>query len=323
MRPLLRRSTLLVASLSLVRAIPAQTPRPTVVSVEKDVTLEVLDWGGSGIPVVLLAGRGQTAHSFESFAPSLAAFYHVYGITRRGYGASSKPPTGYLADRLADDVLTVIDSLHLEKPVLAGHSLAGQELSSIGSRHSDRVAGLVYLDAAYEYAYYDTVRGDFRPDVAVLNQRLERLQVAGNRGDVAVMDSIFKALLTQDLPALRRDLTAMQGALGHFAPGTPMLPPVRTGIEAAIDGGFQRYTNIRGPVLAIYALANPPAGVGTDRPVTEQWLKHDRGNPGTFARGVPQAQIVILPNANHFIFNSNPAEVIRAMRAFIDGLPRR
>jgi len=66
--------------------------------------------------------------------------------------------------------------LHLTKPVLAGHSLAGEELSSIGSRHSDKIAGLVYLDAGYAYAVYDTARGDFRADVAVLKQRLERLQ---------------------------------------------------------------------------------------------------------------------------------------------------
>jgi non-heme chloroperoxidase len=316
-------STVLVIGLAVSSSLTAQTPRTTFVTVENDVALEVLDWGGSGVPVVLLAGRGQTAHSFDTFAPSLAAFYHVYGITRRGYGASDKPARGYLADRLADDVLAVIDSLRLVRPVLAGHSLAGEELSSIGSRHADKVSALVYLDAAYAYAYYDTTRGDFRADVAVLKQRLERLQIAGNRGDVAVMDSIFAGLLNQDLPALRRDLSSMQRARDQFAPGTPVLPPVRMGVEAAIDDGLQRYTNIHGPVLALYALANPPAGVGTDARATAQWLQQDRGNPGTFARGVPQAQIIILPNANHFIFNSNPAEVMAAMRAFIDGLPHR
>jgi pimeloyl-ACP methyl ester carboxylesterase len=51
--------------------------------------------------------------------------------------------------------LEVIESLKLDKPVLAGHSIAGEELSSIGSRHPDKVAGLIYLDAGYSYAYYD------------------------------------------------------------------------------------------------------------------------------------------------------------------------
>lgn len=309
--------------LGVVPILGGQTPRTTFVTVEKDVALEVLDWGGAGVPVVLLAGRGQTAHSFETFAPSLASLYHVYAVTRRGYGASSKPATGYLSDRLANDVLAIVDSLHLTRPVLAGHSLAGQELSSIGTRHSERVAGLIYLDAGYAYAVYDSARGDFRADVAVLKQRLERLQQAGSRGDRASMDTIFSALLNQDLPLLKHDLTVMQGWAGQVAPGTPLLPPVRTGIEREIDDGLQRYTNIRGPVLALFAQRDPPPGVGSDKQITQQWIQRDRGNVGTFARIIPQAQILILPNADHFVFNSNRAEVIAAMRAFIDGLPRR
>jgi pimeloyl-ACP methyl ester carboxylesterase len=317
------RGVLFTIALALAPPVAAQTPRATFVTVEKDVALEVLDWGGSGVPVVLLAGRGQTAHSFETFAPSLAAFYHVYGITRRGYGTSSKPATGYLSDRLADDVLAVVDSLHLTKPVLAGHSLAGQELSSIGSRHPEKVAGLIYLDAGYAYAVYDSARGDFRADVAVFKQRLERLQRAGNRGDRPTMDSIFAALLNQDLPSIRHDLVEMQRNLPRMPPGAPLLPPVRTGIEAAIDDGFQRYTNIRGPVLSIFKLENPPAGVGTDKEVTQQWIERDKGNVGTFARIVPHARIIVLPNADHFVFNSNKADVLAAMRAFIDSLTSR
>jgi pimeloyl-ACP methyl ester carboxylesterase len=316
------RGLALALILSVARLAGAQDPRTFFITVEKDVRLEVLDWGGSGRPVMLLAGRGQTAHSFASFAPSLAEFYHVYSVTRRGYGASSKPATGYLADRLADDVLAVIDSLHLTKPAVAGHSLAGQELSSLGSRHADRVAGLIYLDAGYAYAFYDSTRGNIHLDVAVLKQRLERLQAAGNVGDLATMDTIFKGLLDQDLPSVRRDLTVMQSMLGHFKPSTTLGPPVQTGIEGAIDDGGQRYTKIRGPVLAIYALANPPAGVGTDPQVTQRWIAQDQGAIGVFARGVPQSEVVILPYANHFVFNSNPTEVLAQMRAFIDRLPR-
>src|SRR5580704_12952328 len=109
------------------------------VTVDKDVRLEVVDWGGSGRPLVLLAGLGGTAHSFDKFAPKLTNAYHVYGITRRGFGASSVPASGYSADQLGDDVLGVIDALRLNRPVLVGHSLAGEELSSVGSRHPEKV----------------------------------------------------------------------------------------------------------------------------------------------------------------------------------------
>jgi non-heme chloroperoxidase len=112
----------------------AGTPKAQFVTVEPGVKLEVLDWGGTGRPVVLLAGLGSTAHVFDTFAPKLAEKYHVYGITRRGFGASDIPPPegqNYSADRLGDDVIAVLDDLQLERPVVVGHSIAGTELSSV------------------------------------------------------------------------------------------------------------------------------------------------------------------------------------------------
>jgi len=95
----------------------AWQPDPTVhrvqfIEVDKNVKLEVLDWGGPGRPLVLLAGAGNTAHMLDPLATKLTAWYHVYGITRRGFGASSAPaPTreNYASDRLGDDVLAVIE----------------------------------------------------------------------------------------------------------------------------------------------------------------------------------------------------------------------
>ena len=118
------------------------------VSVDKNIQLEVLDWGGKGRPVVLLAGGGNTAHVFDDFAPKLATKFHVYGITRRGFGASGFSVLKE-GSHLSDDILTVIDSLKINKPVLIGHSIAGAELSSIAVSHTEKVSGLVYLEAGY------------------------------------------------------------------------------------------------------------------------------------------------------------------------------
>jgi pimeloyl-ACP methyl ester carboxylesterase len=103
------------------------------VDVQPDVKLEVLDWGGTGRNLVLLAGLGNTAHVFDSLGPKLAAHYHVIGITRRGFGQSSAPQTGYDPRRLGDDVVAVLDALHITDPVLVGHSIAGEELSAVST----------------------------------------------------------------------------------------------------------------------------------------------------------------------------------------------
>jgi non-heme chloroperoxidase len=141
-----------------------QDPSPHTVqfvTVDKDVRLEVLDWGGTGRAVVLLAGLGDTAHVFDDFALKLTHSFHVYGITRRGFGSSSAPAIGYSADRLADDVVAVLDALKINNPVLIGHSIAGEELSSVATRYPKRIVGLIYLDAAHEYAYLNPERGDY------------------------------------------------------------------------------------------------------------------------------------------------------------------
>src|SRR5882762_3206343 len=149
------------------------------ITVEAGIKLEVLDWGGSGRPLVLLAGLGNTAHIFDSFADKLTATYHVYGITRRGFGASSSPipaDGNYSADRLGDDVLAVLDALKLNRPVLVGHSIAGEELSSVGTRHPEKVAGLIYLDAAGGFAYYDRTHGDMMLDLLDLRKKMDEFQ---------------------------------------------------------------------------------------------------------------------------------------------------
>jgi pimeloyl-ACP methyl ester carboxylesterase len=174
-----------------------------LVTVEENVNLEVLDWGGSGRAVVLLTGLGNTAHIFDDFAPKLTSEYHVYGITRRGYGASSVPASGYSADRLGDDVLAVLNALKLERPVLVGHSIAGEELSSIGTRHPELVAGLIYLDAAYPYAYYDRSRGDGDIDLRELERKLERLKTPL---DKTARQQVVQELLQDNLPGFERDL---------------------------------------------------------------------------------------------------------------------
>jgi non-heme chloroperoxidase len=132
-------------------------PGPQIqhITVEEGVKVQVVDWGGSGPPLVFIPGLGNTARStFDQIAPKLTSTHRVYGITRRGFGSSSRPASGYSADRLGDDVLAVMDALKLDRPVLVGHSMGGAELSLIASRFPNRVAGLVYLEAAYGYAYH-------------------------------------------------------------------------------------------------------------------------------------------------------------------------
>ena len=288
--------------------------------------MEVLDWGGSGRSVVLLAGLGNTAHVFDRFVPRLITSYRVYGITRRGFGASSAPTPGvtnYSADRLADDVLAVCDSLKLNRPVLIGHSIAGEELSSIGTRHPEKVAGLIYLDAGYSYAYYDRQHGEFMLDSAELQRKLRQLQPDQSpEARKAVMNELLQTALPQFEKDLRASLREFEAKPAQ--PAKP-LPPPMSGPMRAIFEGQQKYTDIKGPVLAIYAIPHDLRQMIRDPDVRAKEEAADAAHTGTqamaFQKGVPSAHVVRIPHADHFVFFSNEEEVVREVNAFIGSLP--
>ena len=89
---------------------------------------------------------------YDQFAFQFTDFFHVIGITRRGYLPSSQPPAptpgaGYDFDSRARNDVAVLDFLGISKAVFVGHSVAGSELSTIAVKYADRVEKLVYLDA--------------------------------------------------------------------------------------------------------------------------------------------------------------------------------
>jgi non-heme chloroperoxidase len=279
-----------------------QSPhKVSFVNVEKGIKLEVLDWGGTGRPLVFLAGLGDTAHTFDQLALEFTKSHHVYGITRRGFGNSSKPdPTvdNYSAARLGNDVLEAIDALGLKRPILVGHSLAGEELSWVGSYHPDKISGLIYLDAGYSYAFY--APGGSIPlgtnlllsaeDLDKELRKFRLLGIAGKARPVGDMATEIKDTLFN----FEKDLSAAQHALEIFPPPptAPKQPPknLEDKISDAILSGAQEFTRIRVPVLALFG--DPPAGPPNVDPKvaaaeTARWDEQ----VNAFAAGVPSAPL--------------------------------
>ena len=296
-------------------------PKASFVTAEPDVRLEVLDWGGSGRPLVFLAGAGQDAHVFAQFAPKFVPCFHVYGITRKGLGKSDAPnPSGsnYSADRLGDDVMAVCDALRLTRPVLVGHSIAGQELSSVGNRFPSKIAGLVYLDAGYSYALYSPKIGDAGIDAKDLQHELQALLADGfqTRSLVETTDSA--------LVRLDRDLKRYLATTALMPPPPPH-PPLPA-IPLAMINGVEKYTKVGVPVLAIFADPHDFSFFKLDAAqtaaITADDLKNTSAQIDAFQSAIPQARVVRIPNADHFLFRSNEQQVFDDMTSFLSTLPK-
>ena len=301
------------------------------IPVEDGVQLEVLDWGGPGRALVLLAGRGFTAHVFDGFAEKLTDSYHVYGITRRGYGASSQPASGYTEQRLTEDDLRVFDALKLVAPVVVGHSVAGNELSQLGIYHHDRVGGLVYLEALNDSA-------DDYTDYDALCEKLPEAMQRGPRPSPSDLKSFpaYRAwrLRTQGISIpeaeLRNDFVENpDGSVGgHKSPER---------VSNAINRGGQGhdYSEIRSPLLAFVVYDTPDgppqfqiekyhvtgaAERATVEAVCGTYIGMARIRIERINRAAGGARVVELWGADHFVFLSNEADVLREMRAFLEAL---
>ena len=327
-------ASMLVVSLLVplhAQQLPAwKDPSPHItqfVTVDKNVRLEVLDWGGSGRPLVLLAGGGDTAHVFDDFAPKLTPTFHVYGITRRGFGESGFSPEGYGADRLGDDVLAALDALKLVRPVLVGHSLGGEELSSVATRYPNRVAGLVYLEAGYPYAF-DNGKGPSMKEFLDARKLMPQTPPP-SESDPSLAS--FAALQQAWLHAL--GFTYPEGELRQQYSTTP---EGRVGKQREFPGdavmlqGMKKYSNIPVPALVIFAIPHGQAkwiSESTDPKVHEAAKAFSAADlvlttrqAKAFEDGVPTAHVVRLRGADHYVYLSNEADVLREMKSFLSTL---
>ena len=294
------------------------------VTVDEGVQLEVLDWGGSGQAIVLLTGSGHTAHVYDTFAPKLTDCCHVYGITRRGFGASSRPASGYADQRLADDVFRVIEELKIPSPVLVGHSMAGGEMTTVGRQHSNRLGGLVYLDALADLE--DDPPAD--REWTELQQKMPpglRPPPVCEPEDRSTFAAFQKSLACRFGFTFPESETRNQFEAIGDAVGPPTAP---NWVMRAIGQGqvfAKDYSNIDVPVLAMLEFPRfPPDYTPKDeseRALIEQFVARGRVVVGRWTdklkRKVPNARFVDLPGAGHYVFLTKEADVLREIHSFV------
>lgn len=175
---------------------------------------------------------------------------------------------------------------------MAGHSVAGAELSSIRARGSNRVAALIYLDAAWDRTYVppqDKQSGE-----------------QGNFDKVGIHDQ-------------------------------PKPDPMRFDPRDAVRAGVQKpdYARITVPALALYAAPGTwkemmpgepdfkdPEKSAAAAKVVAQMAKIRRHMADEFRSGVANSRVIEIPGANHYIFQTKEADVLREMLSFLASLDR-
>ncbi|HEY5059903.1 MAG TPA: alpha/beta hydrolase [Gemmatimonadaceae bacterium] len=286
------------------------------VTVVPGVRIHYLDFGGTGPPVVLLAGLGNTAHAFDDFAPRLTDRFRVVAITRRGFGESSHPRTGYDTQRLVEDIRQVADRLHLGRLILIGHSIAGEEMTRFAASDPDRIAKMVYLDAAYDRVAADSILAVVFPVPPNVPSA-----PAPTGADTATPSSYVAFVhRTRGVNIPEADIRTRfrydgWNEVSNFA-------------YQAIRSEHPRYRAVRASALAVYAVTDTVTQL-------EPWQRDDAEHAAAWQeviRGVESVSrtlraqfrveadhgaVLEIHGAHHWIFVSNRDEVVSAVRRFL------
>ena len=285
---------------SLSEAPRDKSPHKSAFVTANGIKMNYLDWGGTGEVIIMLTGFGNDAHIFDEIAPSFSDKFHVIGLTRRGFGETDRPTSGYDTTTRVEDVRAFMDAQKITRATLIGHSLAGDEMTLFASLYPKRVNKLVYLDAAYDRTKMltcaDELPAEIAPPAAIRMMR-EAMNCPG-----------WADIVVKEMPA--PDVYNVQVLTMRSA--TKYRP---------------EYKKVAAPSLSIYAdpeVAQFPASLTdeTRKKLDTYWKEKrtplSRASMEQFRKEMKNAEVVEIKGSTHYVFvGTYKDQVIKLVRDFL------
>ena len=125
-----------------------------------------LEYGGSGVPLLLLHGYPETHAMWHKVAPPLSHDYTVVCPDLRGYGDSSKPKglpdhSNYSKRAMAKDMVEAMAALGHDSFHVVGHDRGGRVAHRLARDHGKRVKSLTVLDISPTLKMYESTTMQF------------------------------------------------------------------------------------------------------------------------------------------------------------------
>ncbi|MDB5637533.1 MAG: alpha/beta hydrolase [Bradyrhizobium sp.] len=293
--------------LALQRAYPAQGRMVEVA----DAKLNVLDIGprdAAGPPILMIHGASSNLEAMrQPLGEMLARNHRVILIDRPGHGwstrARSEDSTPAIQGRMIDQGL---EKLGIDRAILVVHSWSGALGARMALDYPRRVAGLVMLaPVAYPWpggvGWYNKLVAT--PVVGPLLAYTITLPLGYFLAEPGARNVFLPQLIPEDF--IRDTATPLLLRPREFLANARDLVT----LKAAVVEQSPRYGNIKAPTTVISGELDKT--VSTDR--------HSR----PFAKALPHAKLIVLPDVGHMIQNAAPELVISEIEAMIGELAHR
>ncbi|HZT88346.1 MAG TPA: alpha/beta fold hydrolase [Stellaceae bacterium] len=244
---------------------------------------------GMGFPVMFVTGLGGFASFWQDQIGAFAKSFDVVTHDHRGIGQSDQSPIIYTVDRMARDVVALMDALRIDRAHIVGHSTGGAIAQVLAVEHPSRVASIV-LSASWT-----------KPDAyfrRLWNLRKEILQRLGPSAYVqsATLFLYPSGWVARNNERLRH---AEAQSLASFAPVETVASRIDAILAFDCTAGLPR---IKAPTLVVGA---------EDDIVTPAYFSEE------LARLIPGAEIKIFPRGGHALPHVRAREFNNAVLPFL------
>jgi pimeloyl-ACP methyl ester carboxylesterase len=271
-----------------------------------EVKLNYLQLGG-GECLVLIHGLGANL-SFWYFGAArfLARTRTVLMYDLRGHGHSSMPARGYGLHQMVRDLVDLLDFLGIARADVVGHSFGGRVAMALAILHPDRVRNLIVADTQVralqppvrlsEWAYWSRWKAelesqglmDLPPNEAIIDHKL--LAGLSQKGDFAGQGRLRISLRARDMghKGMERwqQLLADTSADREFLNESFLLPSTLRTITT--------------PTLLVFGK-----------------FSHCLPTADRLLDSLPNARLLLVPGAGHFVPIVKPRLFARLTEAFL------
>ena len=241
------------------------------------------------MPIVLVHGLAERWQVWRPLLPLLASSFRVIAVDLPGFGASPPLADGrFPLDRVSQRLDATLAELAVERPVLCGHSLGGGVCVYAASRDASRYRAVVLIAPAGLIAT-GAVRPSWRrPRVHAVTRRLLAL-----------------AQPLANVPALRARAFARLAVHPERVDGAELVAGARAGRSTPAAGVMIVHAGLR---ERLHLLTLPALVV---------WGAQDRviwpGFAEPLAEALPDARLLVEPDAGHLVFAEHPERVAAAI----------
>jgi len=284
---------------------------------------------GEGNPTIVLeAGLMSTGLSWHELQRELSRSFHVVSYDRAGLGWSDLGPMPRTADRIVEELHTLLERAQIAPPyILVGHSFGGLTVPLFAARYPDEVVGMVLVDPVAPAEWNPPSEHDGK--LAHIGAKVCRRAAVLSR--IGLIRFVAFLLTTSTAKKLAANLVRLISRGAPADAGSVSSPwflalPARERDMARIFWVQKKFSSTIASQLEnlrVSAALATECGDSYDKPVAilsaHTSSEHRQNEHAAMAQRLDRGIHVIAKKSNHWIMQEEPELVISAIDTVMEG----